>query len=480
MTPTINSVTEMKQGKAILVIPLGLILFFFSLSFLPRVQLNDTLVHTFWWVSALLALFYVIVLFIVINNKSRPTVQWVARPSHYVQAMVQFGVYAYWGWFWRPVYEQAALIFAQLVFLYILEALIAWVRGRQWYLGFGVFPIIFSINLFLWFRDDTFILQFVMVTIGVLGKEFITWNKDGRITHIFNPSAFALSVAALLLIATTNSEISWGHAIANTLAYPEYIYICIFALSLVVQYLFRVTLVTLSAAVTLVLIGFVYYKFTGVYFFITADIPIAVFLGLHLLVTDPSTSPRTDFGRIMFGALYGVSVIILFELLDQTGIPTFYDKLLAVPLLNLTIQILDRIARAINFSKCWPQNLHFKLSPHQLNKLHMVIWIVFFFSLFSANKFGNSHAGRNSVFWENACDKNLRNACVNLYDLVDNECAKGHAIACAKQGWMTRNAVGTVRDDKQAFALVRHACELGFEDACTRLHDGEFNYEENK
>ncbi len=477
MASITENISGIKQSKIIYFIPSFLILFFFSLSFLPRIQQNENLIYTFWWVSIILVLLYGFVLFFLLKNKIIPSIRVVLRPSHYVQAMVQLGVYIYWGWYWRPVYEQATLILAQLVFLYILEALISWVRGRQWYLGFGVFPIIFSINLFLWFKDDTFFLQFIMVAIGVLGKEFITWNKEGRITHIFNPSAFALSVAAMLLIVTNNSEISWGHAIANTLAYPEYIYVCIFALSLVVQYLFRVTLVTLSAAVTLVLIGLIYFKLTGVYFFITSDIPIAVFLGLHLLITDPSTSPRTDFGRVLFGALYGISVIILFAVLNQTGFPTFYDKLLAVPILNLTIQMLDRVARGIDFSKFWPEELRFKFTPHQLNQLHMAIWIIFFLSLFSANKFGSSHAGRNSGFWEQACDKNLRNACHNLYDLMANECAKGQPIACAKQGWMTRNAVGTVRDDKKAFELVDHACDLGFTEACTRLYEGEFNYE---
>ena len=33
-----------------------------------------------------------------------------------------------------------------------------------------------------------------------------------------------------------------------------------------------------------------------------------MFLGLHLLVTDPSTSPRTPLGRIVFGVLYGLGV----------------------------------------------------------------------------------------------------------------------------------------------------------------------------
>lgn len=56
-----------------------------------------------------------------------------------------------------------------------------------------------------------------------------------------------------------------------------------------------------------------------------------MFLGLHLLVTDPSTSPRTPLGRAIFGVLYGVGVFGLYALLGAFGLPTFYDKLLCMP-----------------------------------------------------------------------------------------------------------------------------------------------------
>ena len=60
-----------------------------------------------------------------------------------------------------------------------------------------------------------------------------------------------------------------------------------------------------------------YFATTGVYFFYDSYIPIAVFLGMHLLFTDPSTAPRTELGRMIFGALYGLSTIALYELLGN-------------------------------------------------------------------------------------------------------------------------------------------------------------------
>ena len=57
--------------------------------------------------------------------------------------------------------------------------------------------MIFSINLFLWFKPDWFYLQFLMVAVGFAAKELIRWDKDGRRVHIFNPSSFPLAVFSL-------------------------------------------------------------------------------------------------------------------------------------------------------------------------------------------------------------------------------------------------------------------------------------------
>jgi hypothetical protein len=62
-------------------------------------------------------------------------------------------------------------------------------------LGFGPFPIVFSITLFFWFKDPWFYWQFAMVALGLAAKEFLRWKRDGVNTHIFNPSSFPLAVS---------------------------------------------------------------------------------------------------------------------------------------------------------------------------------------------------------------------------------------------------------------------------------------------
>ena len=266
------------------------------------------------------------------------------KAQHYLQACAQGAVLVYWGWYWRPVYDYAHLIVAQLLFAYAFDMLLSWTRRGVYTLGFGPFPVIFSINLFLWFRPDYFFFQFLMVAVGFAAKELLRWDKDGRRVHIFNPSSFPLAVFALALLLSGRSGLTWGQEIATTQFYPPYMYLFIFLIGLPGQLAFGVTTMTCSAVVSAYLFGLAYYATTGVYFFYDSYIPIAVFLGMHLLFTDPSTSPRTEFGRVIYGVLYGVSTVALYQLLGTMGLPTFYDKLLQVPILNLSVRAIDRIA----------------------------------------------------------------------------------------------------------------------------------------
>ena len=302
-------------------LPALLTLIFAGFTLLPRVNANPHLKASFLAAAGFLLAGLCALWWSVARTGRTLTYEFVPRRVHWVQMIMHSCVYAYWGWYWREVYHELPLIAAQVVFLYVLDMLVCWSRRDNWILGFGPIPIIFSMNLFLWFRDDWFYLQFVMVAIIVFGKEFLRWKRDGHLTHIFNPSAFALFLTSIVLIATRTTPITWGTQISSTFNNPPNIYLEIFLLGLIVQGLFSVTLVTLSAAAMLFVLNVVYTGSTGMYHFIDFNIHPAVFLGLHLLVTDPATSPRKNFGKAIFGAGYGVGVFVLYGLLDSLGAP---------------------------------------------------------------------------------------------------------------------------------------------------------------
>ena len=419
------------------------------------------------------------------------------RPQHYVQACAQASVFLYWGWHWPPVRDAAVLIAAQVLFAYAFDLLLAWSRGEAGRLGFGPVPVVFSINLFLWFADDRFHLQLLLVAFAFAAKALIRWERDGRRTHVFNPAAFALAVFSAALLATGTSDLTRGQDIAVSQFFPPNMYLWIFLVALPGQYLFGVTSMTLAAVAATWLFGLAWFTATGVYFFYDAYVPIAVFLGMHLLFTDPSTAPRTAAGRLLFGALYGAGVVAGYALLAGAGLPTFYDKLLPVPLLNLSVGLLDRLAgsRALRrldpapsadlaaagrrpaatsgpaavaaAAEVAPRGFLARQSspsappgaqptrpevctvlrrrllgrvpaPRRRHLAYMAAWAVVFAVMSATGGVGDRHPGQWLPFWQAACADDRPGACRYLAARLSGHCAAGSGWACNEIGVLLR------------------------------------------
>ena len=401
------------------------------------------------------------------------------RKQHIVQALAQGVFFLYWGWYWRPVYDSAFLILAQLVFAYGFTMVLCWSRRDLYTLGLGPFPVIFSINLFLWFRDDWFYLQFLLVALGFLAKEVIQWTKGGQRVHIFNPSSFPLAIFSLALILTGTSDLTWGQDIATSQFYPPHVYLVLFLVALPGQYLFGVASMTLSAVVATYLFGLFYFGATGVYFFYDSYIPIAVFLGMHLLFTDPSTAPRTEVGRLMFGALYGLSTVALYALLSHAGVPPFYDKLLQVPVLNLSIQLLDRMGRSKRFQGLVVGAYRSVLplhgeTPCQQNLVSIGVWAVVFTAMSLVQAVGDRHPGQWVPFWQAACREGRPDTCRYLTDMQLRFCRSGSGWACNEAARLYMPLVRSAEDRPWIYrsdveGLLGRGCDLGFGPACQNL-----------
>jgi len=401
-------------------------------------------------------------------------VEVVVRKQHYVQACAQATVLLYWGWHWPQVYASVPLLAAQLAFAYAFDMLLCWSRRDTYTLGFGPFPIIFSINLFLWFKPDWFYFQFLMVALGFTAKEIIRWEKDGRRAHIFNPSSFPLAVFSLSLLLTGMSDVTWGREIAVTQFFPPHMYLLLFLIGLPGQFFFGVTSMTMAAVVTTYVFGLAYYAATGIYFFYDSYIPIAVFLGMHLLFTDPSTSPRTELGRIMFGVLYGLSSAALYQVLTGAGLPSFYDKLLQVPLLNLSIKLIDRAARSRVLRVVDPGALGRSLAPRQRHLAYMAVWAIVFAGMSAAQGVGDRHPGQWLPFWQQACAEARPHACAHLGQMQSIFCRAGSGWACNEAGLLHAalspdDLLRRLDEREAAEGALERGCALGFEPACANL-----------
>lgn len=442
-----------------------------ALTALPRLQSTATLTRSFWAAGGVLAIWNLWLFFRFSGKSRRPRLLLVTpRPQHYIQTFCHSCVYAYWGYYWPPVYDFFPLLAGQLLFAYAFDILLAWSRGEDYQFGWGPFPIVFSTNLFLWFKDDVFYWQFVLIALGFAGKAFVRWNRDGKRVHIFNPSAFTLAIFSIVLLATGTTSLTWGQEIATTFSLGPRIYTVLFLIGLIVMYFFSITTVTASAALTLVGLSTAYYAMTGVPYFVDSDIPSAVFLGMHLLVTDPSTSPRTPFGRVIFGTGYGLGVFGLYALLGAMGMPTFYDKLLCVPILNLLVPSIDRFVKSLG----QPRLLHRLALDGPLgrgNLAHMAVWAGIFVLMTATGSADGMHRGDALPFWEQACSENKPKACQRLLRIEANYCADNAGWACNELGrhYLEGRIVEPNRD--VALTYFSRACEGRFQPGCVNLLD---------
>jgi TPR repeat protein len=389
------------------------------------------------------------------------------RRVHYMQAITQSCVYLYWGWYWEPVRRHVPLVVVQVALAYGCDMLLCWWRGRRFVLGFGQLPIVFSCNLFLWFRDAWFGWQLCMIAACFAGKELVRWTRGGQNRHVFNPSAFGLAIASIVLIATKTTAITWARDIASTQDQPPQMHVLLFLVGFIVQLQFPVVLVTMSAAVTTWLLGVLYFAATGTYLFTITAIPAAVLLGMLLLVTDPATSPSNVAGKVLFGIGYGLLVCALYLPLEVSGGFGYFDKLLPVPILNLLVPRLERWGEAIDarFAKAaW-------LVGPSSRFVHVGIWTVAFLGLRLGGAVGPDFPGREIAFWEKACAAKRWRACTSYLSLLAVNCDNGIGVACHDLGVEIEERVahGMVLEGQGAAHYYELACKLGVQASCQIL-----------
>ena len=254
--------------------------------------------------------------------------------------------------------------------------------------------------------------------------------------------------------------------IASWLAYSPNVYLVLFLVSIPVQLLFGVATMTIAAFVTTYLCGLAYFGLTGTYFFFDAYIPVAVFVGMLLLITDPATAPRSESGRIVFGILYGLGIILAFGFLRMADLPGFYDKLLPVPILNLFVRVIDRAAEAGRFRLFDFSGLGKKLSASGRRTAIVGVWAVAFVAIAAAKGVGDGHRGQWVPFWEVTCEEGSARACEHLAVLEQNLCLADSGWACNELGVLL---VELDYEESEVRGALARGCNLRFTGACENL-----------
>jgi hypothetical protein len=150
-------------------------------------------------------------------------------------------------------------------------------------------------------------------------------------------------------------------------------------------------------------------------------------------------------------------------MLSRTGLPTFYDKLLQVPVLNLSVRFIDRAAQSKFLRALDPAALGRWMAPRQRHLAYIAIWTMVFAGMNAAGGVGDDHPGQWLPFWQEACRANRPRACSYLANVEAGFCGRGSGWAC--------NEVGIIQAQRAADYLgaaesVRRGCALGFSPAC--------------
>jgi hypothetical protein len=221
---------------------------------------------------------------------------------------------------------------------------------------------------------------------------------------------------------------------------------------------------TLAATVVLCILNLAYTAQTGVYFFVDSNIPIAVFLGLHLLVTDPSTSPRTNLGKFIFGTLYGLGVWVSYAILRDFGLPSFYDKLLVVPFLNLSVRLIERCTTVGALGRLSRWETAFGLQ--KLNLVHLGCWTLLFATMLGTGFVEAPHPGESIAFWRKAAEDKKPHAAQNLISMLQDRAGHGVGEACNELGLIYVEGKLAKKDPAAALRFFASACDLGYEGGC--------------
>jgi hypothetical protein len=169
---------------------------------------------------------------------------------------------------------------------------------------------------------------------------------------------------------------------------------------------------------------------------------------------------------MIFGTLYALSVIALYALLSHFGMPTFYDKLMAVPLLNLLIKVIDRVAESSLVRRLDPAAVARGLTGRRRNLAYMTIWAVVFLTMSSLQAVGDTHRGQWVPFWMEACFDGRPHGCRQAAVLTSSYCRAGSGWACNEYGML----IQPDRRPEAAAPVFQQGCDLGFETACANLN----------
>jgi TPR repeat protein len=147
--------------------------------------------------------------------------------------------------------------------------------------------------------------------------------------------------------------------------------------------------------------------------------------------------------------------------------PEFYDKLLPVPILNLSVQWIDRLAKSgiLGRFRRWEA----KFQPRKLNLVHMACWTTLFLAMLVGGYVEGPHEGASIGFWKKAYEEGRPGAGAKLLKLVGSQAILDSGAACNEYGLIHMQGKLVKEDHATAAHYFAKACSLGDPDGCANV-----------
>jgi hypothetical protein len=181
------------------------------------------------------------------------------------------------------------------------------------------------------------------LTIAVFAKALLIrppGNKGWG--HIFNPSAFGLALGSVVILALGLEGVAGGSQLGKIYLNTPHFDLILFVGACCTLWIPRNYWITLGGLVTFVCAEWFAFTLSGQHLMF-AFARGSVLLGMTLLITDPKTSPKGVVAKFAFGCAYALTIVFAYGfLVSLRDHPTYYDKILFVPILNIFAPAFDR------------------------------------------------------------------------------------------------------------------------------------------
>ncbi|MEE2755203.1 MAG: hypothetical protein VYA30_01025 [Myxococcota bacterium] len=302
-------------------------------------------------VSSLTALAIALVgLFSRGDSKTEKSVQFIKNSTLSMRALSLVLLGVYWTYTREISRDDGLLFLLQIPFAYLIAMGMQWRRRTLYRFDLMPLVIVLTLSFFIWFKDQWWALQLVMLALAVSAQTVLTLQTQRAVAR-FNVLGLVLAILSGVLIFGPGIDVVRDATLGRSDGDKELILVALLLIGFLTYRVRPVLPTAIGALGGTLLVDACWRLGSGAGFFLDTPIPISIVLTILILVPDERSGPMTRSGQLGFGLLFGVLSCCAYEALwTYGGLPwgqqlTYFSCFLPFPILGLIVPALEKTAR---------------------------------------------------------------------------------------------------------------------------------------